>query len=96
MNPILDSDFDGLAKLDFAPAVRFAYNLNRKVAFALEEYADLGPLEHLRSGSAQQHTLFAVLDCGSGGGSSLEFGIGKGLTRASDSAVVKLMLTHAL
>ena len=96
VNPILDSDFDGLTKLDFAPAVRFAYNPSRKVAFALEEYADLGPLEHLRSGSAQQHTLFAVLDCGTGAGSSLEFGIGKGLTRASDSVVVKLMLTHAL
>jgi hypothetical protein len=94
VNPILDTDLDGLAKLDFAPAVRAAYNVNRRLAFALEEYADLGPLDHLRSGSGQQHTLFAVLDCGSSS-SGLEFGIGKGLTHASDSTVVKLMLTHA-
>jgi hypothetical protein len=95
VNPILDTDFNGFAKLDFAPAVRAAYNVNRKVAFALEEYADFGPLEHFRPVSAQQHTLFAVLDCGSSS-NGLEFGIGKGLTRASDNTVVKLMLTHAL
>lgn len=95
VNPILDTDFNGPAKLDFAPAVRAAFNVSRKLAFALEEYADLGPLGHLRSGSDQQHTLFAVLDYGSSS-TGLEFGIGKGLTRASDSTVLKLMLMHGL
>ena len=95
LNPILDTDFDGFAKLDFAPAVRAAWNVSRKVALALEEYADLGPLEHLRSGSDQQHTLFAVFDYG-GSSNGIEFGIGKGLTRASDSTVLKLMLMHDL
>jgi hypothetical protein len=95
VNPILDTDFDGFARLDFAPAVRVAYNVGRNVALALEEYADFGPLQHFRSGSAQQHSVFAVLDCGKGG-NGLEFGLGKGLTRASDSTVVKVMLTHAL
>jgi hypothetical protein len=95
VNPILDTDFNGLAKLDFAPAVRAAYNVNRKLAFALEEYADFGPLDHFRSSPVQQHTLFAVLDYGSSS-NGLELGIGKGLTRASDSTVLKLMLMHDL
>jgi hypothetical protein len=95
VNPILDTDFNGFAKLDFAPAVRGAYNINRRMAFALEEYADFGPFGHFRSVSGQQHTLFAVFDCGSSS-NGLEFGIGKGLTHASDSTVVKLMLTHTL
>lgn len=95
VNPILDTDFNGAAKLDFTPAVRAAWNLNRRVALALEEYADFGPLDHLRSGAQQQHTLFAVLDYGSSSG-GLELGIGKGLTRASDSTVVKLMVMHDL
>jgi hypothetical protein len=93
VNPILDTDFNGVAKLDFAPAVRAAWNISRKLALALEEYADLGPLDHLRSGSDQQHTLFAVVDYG-GSSSGIEFGIGRGLTRASDSTVLKLMLLH--
>jgi hypothetical protein len=95
VNPILDTDFDGLAKLDFAPAVRAAFSVTRNTVLALEEYADYGPLDHLRSGPHQQHTLFAVLDYGSGS-NGLEFGIGKGLTRASDSTVLKLMLMHDL
>ena len=95
VNPILDTEFNGLARLDFAPAVRAAYNVSRRLAFALEEYADLGPLDHLRSGSGQQHTLFAVLDYG-GSSNGIELGIGKGLTRASDSTVLKLMLMHDL
>ncbi|HVH82791.1 MAG TPA: hypothetical protein VM713_00600 [Steroidobacteraceae bacterium] len=95
VNPILDTDFNGLARLDFAPAVRAAYNFNRKMALALEEYADYGPLDHLRSGPNQQHTLFAVLDLGSST-NGLEFGIGRGLTHASDSTVLKLMLMHDL
>jgi hypothetical protein len=95
VNLILDTDFNGLARLDFAPAVRAAWNVNNKLAFALEEYADFGPLDHLSSGSDQQHTLFAVLDYG-GSGNGVEFGIGKGLTRASDSTVLKLMLMHDL
>lgn len=95
VNPILDTDFNGLAKLDFAPAVRAACNVSGRLAFALEEYADLGPVGHLRSGSDQQHTLFAVLDYGSSS-NGIEFGVGKGLTRASDSTVLKLMLMHDL
>jgi hypothetical protein len=95
VNPILDTDFNGLAKLDFAPAVRAAWNVNRRMALALEEYADFGPLDHLRSGAQQQHTLFGVLDYGSSS-NGLELGIGRGLTRASDSTVLKLVLMHDL
>jgi len=98
LNPILDTDFRGGAdNLNFAPAVRAAYNVNRKLAFALEEYAEFGPLQHFLPRSQQSHTLFGVVDYGSGyGGNGLEFGIGKGFTAASEGWVVKLMLMHDL
>src|SRR5215469_13057239 len=92
-NPILDTDFDGFGKLEFTPAARVAYNLNSKFACAIEYYADFGPLQDLKSGSEQSHTLFAVLDYG-GSRNGVEFGVGKGLTAASDSWVLKLMLMH--
>jgi hypothetical protein len=95
VNPILDSDFNGLGKLDFAPAARLAYNLNGKFACAIEYYADFGPLQNFKSRSEQSHTLFAVLDYG-GSSNGVEFGVGKGLTAASDSWVLKLMLMHDL
>ena len=94
-NPILDTNFNGVGKLDFAPAARVAYNLSNKVAVAIEHYADFGPLQHFKSASAQSQTLFGVFDYGSSS-NGIEFGIGKGLTRATDSCVIKLMLMHDL
>jgi len=95
VNPILDTDFNGPGKVDFAPAFRAAYNANAKLAYALEEYADFGPLDNLRSGAEQSHTLFAVIDVGDSH-SGIEFGVGKGLTRASDAWVIKLMVMRDL
>jgi len=92
-NPILDTQFDGFGRLAFAPAARVACNLNSTLALALEGYSDFGPLRHFDSGSEQAHTLFAVVDYGAGG-NSVELGIGHGLTAASDSVVLKLMLIH--
>lgn len=94
-NPILDTDFNGVGRLDFAPAARVAYNVSKKFAVAIENYADFGPLQHFKAASAQSQTLFGVLDYG-GASNGIEFGVGKGLTRATDSCVLKLMLMHNL
>jgi hypothetical protein len=94
-NPILDTDFNGVGRLDFAPAARVAYNVSKKFAVAIENYADFGPLQHFKAASAQSQTLFGVLDYG-GASNGIEFGIGKGLTRATDSRVLELMLMHDL
>ena len=92
-NPILDTDFNGLGKLDFAPAARVAYAVSERVAVAVEHYADFGPLQRFLPHSDRSQTVFAVLDVGASG-SGIEFGVGRGLTRATDSLVVKLMLMH--
>ena len=95
VNPIVDTDFNGVGNLEFVPAVRAAWNTGGKLAFALEEYADFGPLSHFKPGDQQSHTLFAVIDYG-GASHGLEFGIGRGLTPASDTWVIKLMLMQDL
>jgi len=91
INPILDAGFDGVSRLDFAPCERVAYNINEKWAVAVEHYADLGELRDILPAHSQQRTLFAVVDYG-GTPLSVEFGIGAGLTKASDNLVSKLML----
>ena len=95
MNPIVDTDFNGLGNLEFVPCVRVAWNSGGKLALALEEYADFGPLKHFEPSDRQSHTLFAVLDYGSTR-HGLEFGIGRGLTPASDKWVLKLMVMQDL
>ena len=44
VNPILDTSFQGLGSLDFAPASRVAYHFSETRAAALEHYADYGRL----------------------------------------------------
>jgi len=95
VNPIVDSAFDGVGNLEFVPAVRAAWNSGGKLAFALEEYADFGPLKHFKPSDQQSHTLFAVIDYGSSS-HGLEFGLGRGLTPASDKWVLKLMVMQNL
>jgi hypothetical protein len=93
LNPILDTSFDGLPHLDFAPAVRVAYNGSNDFAVAVEHYADFGQLHHLNSAQTQDHNLFAVVDYARRL-FNLEAGIGFGLTRASDKLVLKTIVSH--
>lgn len=42
LNPILGNSWQGVSRLDFAPASRVAYNISSDWAVAAEEYDDLG------------------------------------------------------
>jgi hypothetical protein len=93
VNPILDTSFDGLSHLDFAPSVRLAYNRSPKFALAAEHYADFGQVHHFESAASQEHNLFGVADL-SRPLFDLEAGIGFGLTKASDKLVLKAIVSH--
>ena len=93
VNPILDTSFQGLGALRFAPASRVAYNFSACWAAALEHYADYGRVSHFEPLSRQQQTLFAVIDY-KGDPTRVEFGIGHGFTAASDTLVLKLILSR--
>jgi hypothetical protein len=92
-NPIIDTSFNGIDKLDFAPAVRVAYNFSRTWAGALEHYSDFGRLSKFSASADQQQTLFVVVDY-SGNPNSIEFGVGHGFTAATDNVILKMMVTH--
>lgn len=95
-NPILDNSYvGGVKRLDFAPATRVAYNLNPKWAFAVEEYGDMGQLRNILPTSEQFHQIYGVFDH-STSFADIEFGVGFGLTSASDKLTIKLMLSRDL
>ncbi len=95
VNPILDSAYRGFSRLDFAPAARAAYHIDKAWTVALEEYDDFGPLRALYSAAHQQHQLFGVFDYG-GKPWSVEGGVGVGLTGTTDRLVLKLILQRDL
>ena len=95
VNPILDTAYDGVSNLDFAPAMRIAHNFSKEWAGAIEEYADYGPLHKFLPAGEQSHQLYAVIDH-TGKTYNIEAGIGFGLNSASDRVTLKFMITRDL
>ena len=93
-NPILDTSFDGFGALVFAPSLRVANNLTPEWALGVEHYAEFGQLRQFEPRGQQQHNVFAVTDF-SRKSVSVEFGIGYGLTDASDRVVIKTILARS-
>ena len=89
-NPILTTDLAGEEKgvLHFEPAFKVARTLKRDTALGIEYYADLGRLSHFAPRSEQSHILYAVIDT-----ARVNFGIGYGLTDASDRWTVKAIFS---
>jgi hypothetical protein len=94
VNPIVDIGFGKNGEADFAPAARVARNLGHDLFVGLEYYADFGRIGDFAKLSDQQHTLFAVTDFKLGV-FDVDFGVGYGLTPASDRFVIKTILGYA-
>lgn len=90
-NPILDNSYKGLSDLEFVPATRLDYKLDDIWTVAAEEYDDFGEIRRFQPADRQSHQVWAVVDY-TADPISIETGIGFGLTPATDSFAVKLML----
>jgi hypothetical protein len=94
VNPIVDVGFGKFGEADFAPAARLARRLDRDLFVGLEYYSDFGKIGDFPKLADQQHTLFAVTDFKLGV-LDVDFGVGFGLTPASDRLVIKTILGYA-
>jgi len=94
VNPIVDVGFGRFGEPDFAPAARLARKLAPDTYLGLEYYSDLGEIGNFGKLADQQHTLFLVTDFKLGV-LDVNFGVGYGLTPASDRWVVKTILGYA-
>jgi hypothetical protein len=95
-NPILDTDYTGgIGGLEFNPAGRVAYNLNRKWAVALEEYDSFGPLRSFAPSNQQFHETWGVVDQNNRW-VHVEAGVGVGWSGGADRLTLKLMLSRDL
>jgi len=95
VNPIFDTSYDGIGNLEFVPCARVDYNAGKLWSFALEQYSDFGPIKDFYPLNEQSHQLFAVVDRHWKRWDG-EFGVGAGLTSASDPWTVKLILSTSL
>jgi hypothetical protein len=90
-NPIVDFGIGGRQPSAFVPANRIAYAVREDWALGVETYSDTGPVGRFLPFNKQAHQVFAVTDF-SFGRFGINFGVGRGLTPASDRWVVKTIL----
>lgn len=93
-NPILDMGIGGHEPVAFLPANRISYAVREDLAFGIETYSDLGSPGRFPTFNKQAHQIFAVADF-SIAGVDVNFGIGRGLTPASDRWIVKTIFGFA-
>lgn len=94
VNPIVGVGFGRHGEVDFTPAVRVARKFGDDLFAGFEYYADFGEIGNFKKLSDQSHTLFAVTDF-KVGDFGVNFGVGYGLTPASDRLVVKTIIGYA-
>jgi hypothetical protein len=91
-NPIVDTAYDGIKNLEFVPSTRVAFTVHPDWQIAVEHYADFGRVSDFLPAGEQAHQIYGVVDT-SAGKLDVEFGVGFGLTDASDKVTLKLILS---
>lgn len=80
--------------LEFEPGVKVAWSATPKVAAGIEYYGGTGPITHVDPASEQRHMIFPTIDLDVSPAWELNFGVGRGLTDASEHWVVKSIVGY--
>jgi hypothetical protein len=96
-NPVLARSFHGPSVpggLDFAPNLKFSYDVTKRVAAGVEYYGDYGPLTNFDPLREQQQNILPAVDVDFGDKWEFNFGVGVGVTSATDHLLIKAILGY--
>lgn len=94
-NPTLDRSFHGPSVsqgLVFSPNFKVGYDFTKVINAGFEYYGSLGPITGFDPLIQQQQQIFPVVDLNVSPKWEFNFGVGWGLTRATDGLMVKMIL----
>lgn len=94
-NPALERSFHGPTVpdgVDFAPAVKIAYQLTKKVQGGFEYYGSTGPITGFYPISEQQQQIYPTVDVDFGPAWEFNFGVGVGMTGGTDHLIIKMII----
>ncbi len=94
-NPVLDRSFHGPSVSEgvtFSPNVKVGYDVTKAVNAGFEYYGAVGPVTGFDPLQQQQQQIFAVTDLNVSPKWEFNFGVGVGLTGATDHILVKMIL----
>ena len=98
-NPTFDKSFHGLTSSQgfiFSPNLKGSIDLNKIWAVGFEYYGSLGKFFHFDPYQEQQHALFADADVNFSPRWELNFGYGFGITKITDSNIIKVILGYRI
>jgi hypothetical protein len=96
-NPTLDLSLHGPGKNEnpnFSPNVKFAYDIQKRVAFGLEYYGAYGKLTSFDAARNTEQMFIPAVDIDFGPNWEFNFGVGVGVTQATDHLLVKAILGY--
>lgn len=94
-NPTLDRTWHGPGVNDgveFSPNAKVSFNFTKRIAGGLEYYGAYGPVNDFDPLPEQQQQIFPAIDVDFGPQWEFNFGVGFGLTQATDHLIVKCIL----
>ena len=96
-NPTFDRSFHGPSVsqgVSFSPNVKMSYDITKRVAFGFEYYGDYGPVTGFDPLRDQQQQIIPAIDVDFGRNWEFNFGVGVGMTQATDHLLVKAILGY--
>lgn len=94
-NPTLDRSFHGASVhrgVEFSPNAKFSFDFTKKIAGGLEYYASYGPITGFDPLHEQQQQIVPAIDLNLAPQWEVNFGVGVGVTGATDHLIVKGIL----
>jgi hypothetical protein len=96
-NPTVDRSFHGPSKRQgwgFSPNVKFAYDVLKHAAFGLEYYGSYGPWSDWNTFRDTEQLFVPAVDIDFGPRWEFNFGVGVGVTPATDHLIVKAIVGY--
>jgi hypothetical protein len=94
-NPALGKSIHGLTARngwEFSPNVKVGYDLTKRIQAGIEYYGSLGPVGQFDAFRDQSQQILPSIDLNLGEEWEFNFGIGVGVTQATDHLIVKMII----
>ena len=96
-NPTFDRSFRGPESkrgFEFSPNVKFSYDVTKRVAAGMEYYGSYGPVTGFDPLRDQEQQFLPAVDIDFGKKWEFNFGVGVGVTQATDHLLIKAILGY--
>jgi hypothetical protein len=96
-NPALDLTIHGPDRgkgLIFSPNFKWSYDITKRIAAGIEYYGSLGPVTGFYAVRGQEQEIVPALDIDFGRNWEFNFGVGIGVTQATDHLLIKAILGY--